>query len=108
METTDSLGSMSYMVRNLFLLLAVGHALFAQPKQDHAKNVIVFLADAAGIPTLNAASALGYGAPQKLYVQSWETRRFIRHFDRHGMGDRFRRRHDRHRYRPENQQRRIE
>ena len=37
----------------------------------HAKNVILFLADAAGIPTLNAASALGYGAPQKLYVQSW-------------------------------------
>lgn len=39
--------------------------------QQHAKNVIVFLADAAGIPTLNAASALGYGAPQKLFVQSW-------------------------------------
>ena len=36
-----------------------------------AKNVILFLADAAGLPTLNAASALGYGAPQKLYVQSW-------------------------------------
>jgi alkaline phosphatase len=33
--------------------------------------VILVIADAAGIPTLNAASALGYGAPQKLYVQSW-------------------------------------
>ena len=39
--------------------------------QQHARNVILFLADAGGIPTLNAASALGYGAPQKLYVQSW-------------------------------------
>jgi alkaline phosphatase len=36
-----------------------------------AKNVILFIADAGGIPTLNAASALGYGAPQRLYVQSW-------------------------------------
>ena len=39
--------------------------------QQHARNVILFLADAGGIPTLNAASALGYGAPQKLFVQSW-------------------------------------
>lgn len=36
-----------------------------------AKNVILFLADAGGIATLNAASILGYGEPQKLYVQSW-------------------------------------
>ncbi|MCU1327827.1 MAG: alkaline phosphatase [Bryobacterales bacterium] len=40
-------------------------------QKPHAKNVIVFLADAGGLPTLNAASAMGYGAPQKLYVQSW-------------------------------------
>ncbi len=51
---------------SLFLLLAGG--LSAQPK---AKNVILLLADAGGIPTLNAASAFGYGAPQRLYVQSW-------------------------------------
>jgi alkaline phosphatase len=38
---------------------------------DRAKNVILLLADAGGIPTLNAASLHGYGAPQKLYVQSW-------------------------------------
>ena len=43
----------------------------ADAQTKHAKNVILLLADAAGIPTLNAASALGYGAPQKLYVQSW-------------------------------------
>lgn len=44
---------------------------FAQAQPQRAKNVILLLADATGIPTLNAASALGYGAPQKLYVQSW-------------------------------------
>jgi len=36
-----------------------------------AKNVIVFLADAGGVPTLNAASIHGYDAPQKLFVQGW-------------------------------------
>ncbi len=37
----------------------------------HARNVILFLADAGGIPTLNAASLYGYQAPLKLHVQSW-------------------------------------
>jgi alkaline phosphatase len=36
-----------------------------------AKNVIIFLADAGGIPTLNAASIHGHGDAQKLYLQSW-------------------------------------
>lgn len=57
------------------LALCFGPALLAQPKlpkpNKRAKNVIVFLADAGGIPTLNAASLLGYGEPQKLFVQSW-------------------------------------
>jgi alkaline phosphatase len=39
---------------------------------ERAKNVILFLADAGGLPTVNAASLHGYGAPQKLFVQSWE------------------------------------
>jgi len=34
-----------------------------------AKNVILFLADAGGIPTINAASLHGYGAPRKLFLQ---------------------------------------
>jgi alkaline phosphatase len=62
------------MSRRFLLLLAYLVALsnlHAQPAPQRAKNVILFLADAAGLPTLNAASALGYGAPQKLYVQSW-------------------------------------
>src|SRR5437867_10589826 len=37
-----------------------------------AKNVILLLADAGGVPTVNAASILGYGEPQKLFVQSWK------------------------------------
>jgi len=61
------------------LALALACALQAQPgaafkppkPAKRAKNVIVFLADAGGIPTLNAASLLGYGEPQKLFLQSW-------------------------------------
>ena len=41
------------------------------PAQKRAKNVIIFLADAGGLPTLSAASLHGYDAPQKLYIQSW-------------------------------------
>ncbi len=33
-----------------------------------AKNVILFLADGTGIPTLNAASIHAYGEPQKLFL----------------------------------------
>ena len=36
-----------------------------------ARNVILFLADAGGVPTVNAASLHGYGDAQKLFVQSW-------------------------------------
>lgn len=35
-----------------------------------AKNVIIFLADAGGVATVNAASIHGYDAPTKLYLQS--------------------------------------
>lgn len=47
------------------------------PKTAHpeapgqAKNVILFLADAGGVPSINAASLLGYGEPLKLHVQGW-------------------------------------
>ncbi|MFC4256583.1 alkaline phosphatase [Altererythrobacter xixiisoli] len=36
-----------------------------------ARNVILFLADAAGVSTINAASLLGYGEPLKLHIQQW-------------------------------------
>ena len=56
----------------ILLVLALCCAVHAAPKpKKRAKNVIVFLADAGGIPTLNAASLVGYGEPQKLFVQSW-------------------------------------
>lgn len=48
---------------------AAPHAQAAQPRQ--ARNVIVFLADAGGVPTVNAASLLGYGEPLKLRIQQW-------------------------------------
>jgi alkaline phosphatase len=51
----------------LFVLLAL--PLTAAGKR--AKNVILFLADAGGLPTVNAASLHGYDEPQKLYIQSW-------------------------------------
>jgi alkaline phosphatase len=34
-----------------------------------ARNVVLFIADAGGIPTINAASLHGYGAPRRLFVQ---------------------------------------
>lgn len=40
-------------------------------QEKPAKNVILFLADAGGVATLNGASLLGYNAPQKLRVQQW-------------------------------------
>lgn len=53
----------------LALALAAPMAQAAQPAK--AKNVIVFLADAGGVPSINAASLLGYGQPLKLHVQQW-------------------------------------
>src|SRR5688572_26381032 len=48
------------------LLLLVPAAVSADRR---AKNVVLFLADAGGISTVNAASLHGYGAPRKLYLQ---------------------------------------
>lgn len=36
-----------------------------------ARNIILFLADAGGVPVISAASLLGYGEPLKLRVQQW-------------------------------------
>jgi alkaline phosphatase len=53
------------------LVLAAVLAGSASGKPRRAKNVILLLADAGGIPTLNAASIVGHNAPLKLFVQSW-------------------------------------
>lgn len=56
--------------RRAFAVLAIfGFFTFAQAAPRKARNVILFLGDAGGIPTLSAASAYGHGAPQKLYIQ---------------------------------------
>jgi alkaline phosphatase len=61
------------MKRQSWLLTA---ALLASVAGTHgarkAKNVILLLADAGGVPTVNAASIFGYGEPQKLFIQSWK------------------------------------
>ena len=54
------------MRKVLLLCLALTLPLGAQ----QAKNVILFLGDAGGVATLNGASILGHGEPQKLYIQS--------------------------------------
>jgi alkaline phosphatase len=51
----------------LALLLLPGLALAAEPR---ARNVIIFLGDAGGIPTLNAAGIRAYDKPQGLYLHS--------------------------------------
>ena len=49
------------------LALVVAVPMAAAPAR--AKNVVLLLADAAGIATVNAASRFGYDAPRKLFVQ---------------------------------------
>ncbi|MBI1356662.1 MAG: alkaline phosphatase [Acidobacteria bacterium] len=55
------------MRKTVLLLLLFSLPLLAQKR---AKNVILLLGDAGGVATLNAASILGHGEPQKLYIQS--------------------------------------
>ncbi len=44
-------------------------ALASQTARGEARNIILFLGDAAGIPTLNIASVYKYDHPQKLFIQ---------------------------------------
>ncbi|WAC59940.1 alkaline phosphatase [Brevundimonas sp. SL130] len=41
------------------------------PAEGPAKNVILFLADAGGVASVNAASLMAYGEPLKLHIQQW-------------------------------------
>jgi alkaline phosphatase len=54
------------MFSRTLVLLLVGVSAFAQ---QHAKNIILFLGDAGGLSTLNAASIHGYKEPRALYIQ---------------------------------------
>jgi alkaline phosphatase len=53
----------------LALLLLPGAMVSGRQAEPLARNVILFLADAGGIPTLNAASLHGYGEGRRLFVQ---------------------------------------
>lgn len=50
-----------------FALVALA-LLISCRQADRARNVILFLGDAGGIPTLNAASIHGHGAGQALFI----------------------------------------
>lgn len=56
---------------SLLSLAIAAPALAQTDAAPKAKNVIVFLADAGGVASVNAASLLGYGQPLKLHVQHW-------------------------------------
>jgi len=56
-------------MKRLFYLFAL-LAVTAQTAEAKAKNVILFLGDAAGVPTLHIASIVKYNQPQKLFIQS--------------------------------------
>ncbi len=54
--------------KSILCLLLAGVSL-ASAQEPRAKNVILFLGDAGGIPTLNAASLYGHNRPQSLFIQ---------------------------------------
>lgn len=53
-------------MRLALLLMCLSAPVYGQ---SHAKNVILLLGDAGGVSTLNAASILGHGEPQQLFIQ---------------------------------------
>lgn len=58
------------------LLLTAGSALAQRPaapaaQPAKARNVILFLADAGGVPVISAASLMAYGEPLRLHIQKW-------------------------------------
>ncbi len=55
------------MRRLVVILILLVPAVLAAERR--AKNVILFLADAGGIPTIHAASLHGYGEPRRLFLQ---------------------------------------
>lgn len=55
-------------MKNRMILLILAALLSTGSAFCQAKNVILFIGDGAGISSLNAASILGYGKPQALYL----------------------------------------
>ncbi len=65
----------SFHLLALTAAMALGCAAAAQAQTPSApakaKNVILFLADAGGVPVISAASLMAYGEPLRLHVQTW-------------------------------------
>lgn len=56
---------------SITMMAAAGALLAAAPASaQKARNVILFLGDAGGVPTLNAAGIMAHDRPQSLYIQS--------------------------------------
>lgn len=56
------------LTRRSFLAVALICGAMRAAAAERARNVILFLGDAGGIPTLNIASAYAHGAPLKLFI----------------------------------------
>lgn len=65
------LSAVSASAQDVAAPVAGAHELAPPAQPRRAKNVILFLADAGGVPVISAASLLGYGEPQRLSVQQW-------------------------------------
>jgi alkaline phosphatase len=52
------------------VLIAIFLVPIALSAQSRARNVVLFLADAGGIPTIAAGSLHGYGVPRGLFIQA--------------------------------------
>jgi alkaline phosphatase len=66
-STHLTFNSLFHMRKLLVVLILLVPAALAAERR--AKNVILFVADAGGIPTIHAASLHGYGAPRRLFLQ---------------------------------------
>ncbi|NOW45832.1 alkaline phosphatase [Novosphingobium sp. SG751A] len=56
---------------SIAVMTAAGALLAAAPASaQKARNVILFLGDAGGVPTLNAAGIMAHDRPQSLFIQS--------------------------------------
>src|ERR1041385_2469948 len=92
------------MISRTVVLLFLSISLFAQHR---AKNIILFLGDAGGIPTLNAASIHGYKESRALYVQRMPHIGLSETSSTDSWVNRFGRRNDCDRNGPEDGQRRA-
>ena len=63
----------SLLAATLLVTLVANAQAQEAPARDigQARNVILFLADAGGVSTINGASLMGYGEPLKLRIQQW-------------------------------------